>query len=125
MMKLIVQHFSTLEALSPEANVLLSLLPHPNPPSEPHIPSSLAVAKNPLDGSQNLGQVLSARSSNNHWMVYDSELSATGEGVYPSASRSFNHSCLPSAIPVFCYAEGKGPVMEVRALTQIKKGEEV
>lgn len=108
----------------PRVDVLLSLLPHPSPPEVPPLPKSIASIPNPLDPAVNLSQTLSDRSQNNHWAVFGSELTPVAHAIYPFASRAFNHSCLPTAIPVYVYG-ANGPEMQVRALKDMKKGDEV
>lgn len=113
--------------LSSDAKVLLALLPHPRPPPVPPLPKLTGAAPDPTDPKKNLAESLSNRSLNNHWVVYSSELTPTANAIYPVASRTFNHSCLPSAIPVYRYGEtdNKGPKMQIRALTTLHPGDEV
>lgn len=113
--------------LSSDAKVLLTLLPHPRTLPVPPLPRLIGAAPDPTDPKKNLAESLSIRSLNNHWVVYSSELTATAHAIYPVASRAFNHSCLPSAIPVYLYGgpDNKGPKMQIRALTALRPGDEV
>ncbi|KAF8318399.1 hypothetical protein DL93DRAFT_2095182 [Clavulina sp. PMI_390] len=114
------------QKLASEATLLLSLLPHPDPLPTPPLPKSLNYLTNPISPQENLAKALSSRGTNNHWVVYSSELDPVAHAIYPSASRAFNHSCAPNAIPVYIYGDDhQGPKMQVRALERLEKGDEV
>ncbi|KIY48631.1 SET domain-containing protein, partial [Fistulina hepatica ATCC 64428] len=66
---------------------------------------------------------LYARFSNNNFVMH-SNLNTFGHGIFPLASRLFNHSCVPNAIPVFNLTSSR-PVMNVIALRKIYIGEEI
>ena len=126
----IIEHFANANNEHPEmslnSKVLLSLLPHPEPLPVPPLPESISSLSNPLEPGTSLAKSLSLRSLNNHWVVYSSELTAVAHAIYPLASRSFNHSCLPSAVPVYVYrATNDPPAMQIRALTDMNPGDEV
>ncbi|KAF8340702.1 uncharacterized protein EI90DRAFT_3036532 [Cantharellus anzutake] len=108
----------TVEHIS-ERNVLLSLLPHPEPQQSPPLPLFLAK-----EHSHELIQALSSRSVNNDWVIYSSSLHPIGHGVFPRASRYFNHSCSPSAVQVYTFDEA-GPIMHIKALKNLSAGEEI
>lgn len=127
----IVEHFFNADnekdvEMSLDSKMLLSLLPHPEPLPVPPLPRSVLSLYNPLEPTIRLAESLSMRSLNNHWVVYSSELTAVAHAIYPVASRAFNHSCLPSAVPVYVYGTTNDPpVMQIRALTAMNPGEEV
>lgn len=131
----IIEHFPSTKAsdssssnlsspLSPNVEVILSLLPHPSPGEIPPLPKSVSTAPHPIDPTKRLADELWTRTMNNHWVIYSSELTPIAHGIYPTASRAFNHSCLPSAIPVYVYGD-EGAEMQVRGLKVLQAGEEV
>lgn len=131
----IIEHFSSINTtasststslppLSPNMEILLSLLPHPSPGKVPPLPKSVTSTPHPTDSTKSLANELWIRTPNNHWVIYGSELTPVAHGIYPTASRAFNHSCLPSAIPVYVYGN-EGAEMQVRALRDLQAGEEV
>ncbi|KII89120.1 hypothetical protein PLICRDRAFT_139371 [Plicaturopsis crispa FD-325 SS-3] len=68
---------------------------------------------------------LYARFANNNFAVH-SHLSTIAHGIFPLASRSFNHSCLPNAAPRYVFVPETGQVrMEVVALRDIAPDEEI
>lgn len=129
--KLVVEHLGDTPSSSnppkpsESMEALLSLLPHPHRSPEPPIPQVVQAIAAPHGENGSLVEAFSARFMNNHWMIYSSELDAIAHGVYPVASRSFNHSCLPNAVPVFYFRENTGPLMEIMALTDLASEVEV
>jgi hypothetical protein len=65
-----------------------------------------------------------SRFGNNNFTMH-SHLSSFAHSVFPLASRLFNHSCLPNAATRYILCRGQAPVMEVIALRDISKDEEV
>lgn len=99
----------------------ISLLPVPTylrSPYPPHCPMthsrriSLSITKALFD-----------RFSNNNFIVH-SHLNPIGHGIFPLASRLFNHSCVPNAIVSYLFAP-EGIRMTIKSLRSIEEGEEV
>jgi len=65
-----------------------------------------------------------SRFGNNNFVIH-SHLTTFGHGVFPLASRLFNHSCLPNAAAKYILSESNLPKMEVIALREISAGEEI
>lgn len=100
-------------------SVFLSLLPGPHTPQTvlDIIPKSLT----PQDG---LATTIYSRFGNNNFTVH-SHMNTIGHGVFPLASRLFNHSCVPNAAPRYVLTSAQPVIMEVVALENINLGEEV
>lgn len=65
-----------------------------------------------------------ARFGNNNFVVHDARLGPYAHGVFPVASRSFNHSCRPNAVAMF--EESKSGIhMVVKLVTSVVCGDEV
>lgn len=67
---------------------------------------------------------LYARFGNNNFVVH-SHLDSYAHGVFPLASRLFNHSCVPNAVTRYIITPSEAVRMEVIALRDIAEGEEV
>jgi SET domain len=67
---------------------------------------------------------LYSRFGNNNFVIH-SHLVSIAHGIFPLASRLFNHSCVPNAAAKYIFTESEPVHMEVVALRDIKKGEEV
>ncbi|TFK52419.1 hypothetical protein OE88DRAFT_1401683 [Heliocybe sulcata] len=65
-----------------------------------------------------------ARFGNNNFVLH-SHLTPFAHGVFPLASRLFNHSCIPNAVAKFVLNTGEQPRMEVVAISEIQKDEEI
>ena len=65
-----------------------------------------------------------ARFGNNNFIVH-SHLNSCAHGIFPMASRLFNHSCNPNCVAKYRFTSGKPVRMEVVAISTIKTGEEV
>ncbi|KAJ7863102.1 hypothetical protein B0H14DRAFT_2441201 [Mycena olivaceomarginata] len=65
-----------------------------------------------------------ARFGNNNFVIH-SHLTTFGHGVFPLASRLFNHSCLPNAAAKYILSASNVPRMDVVALRDIAQGEEI
>lgn len=113
----------------------------PNGQLEAKEPSSLSAFVSLLPGSQDASVppicpfkdfamtndslvALYSRFGNNNFAVH-SHLRTYAHGIFPSASRSFNHSCLPNAASKYIIQQGQPVKMQVVALRQIEIGEEV
>lgn len=66
---------------------------------------------------------LYSRFGNNNFMVH-SHLTSVGCGVFPLASRLFNHSCSPNAVVAYSFGRC-GIEMHVRSIGDIRPGDEV
>lgn len=69
-------------------------------------------------------EVLFTRSGNNNFAIH-SHLTTIAHGIFPLASRLFNHSCLPNAAARYVLRRGQSVRMEIVALREIKATEEV
>ena len=77
-----------------------------------------------LNHQKDLTRKIYSRFHNNNFAVH-SHMTIIGHGVFPLASRLFNHSCIPNAAPRYILEQAKLPLMEIVALRDIDKGEEV
>ncbi|PFH54075.1 hypothetical protein AMATHDRAFT_136523 [Amanita thiersii Skay4041] len=118
----LVAQFSTNKLVNDENNsppaVFLSLLP--GPLSDIRLPPLCASS---LLTEQRIQQLYS-RFGNNNFVVH-SHFTTVGHGIFPTASRSFNHSCLPNAAAKYHFTSALPPVMEMVALRDIAQGEEI
>ena len=71
-----------------------------------------------------LAEDLYARFGNNNFVLH-SHLDFYGHGVFPLASRYFNHSCVPNAVCKFVITPSEPVRLEAIALRDIDEGEEV
>lgn len=67
---------------------------------------------------------LYSRFGNNNFAIH-SHLNTIGHGIFPLASRLFNHSCVPNAAAKYIFSAGRPVTMEVVALRNISLEEEV
>lgn len=67
---------------------------------------------------------LFVRFANNNFAIH-SHLVTIAHGIFPLASRLFNHSCVPNAVARYVFEQSEPARMEVVALRDIKEGEEV
>ncbi|KAJ3531387.1 hypothetical protein NMY22_g8174 [Coprinellus aureogranulatus] len=122
----LLAHLSTLpEPYSPESSadlsVTLSLLPGPtanDAASPPHCQIK------PSPPSEKFVSDLYSRFGNNNFTIH-SHLNSIAHGVFPQASRLFNHSCVPNAVAKYVLKHGEVVSMEVVSLQNISAGEEV
>ena len=108
---------STDDTTSP-LSVFLSLLPGPAPST--HIPPICIIPPSTRD----ILDTLYIRFGNNNFAV-QSHLDTIGHGIFPQASRFFNHSCMPNAAAKYQFMQATQVTMEVVALRDISAGEEV
>jgi SET domain len=120
----------------------IDLIPHPHARPLPPLPPKLDLSAMKVPSSRLFQQIHESEESvllaawkrfgpNNfvlHSFAALNDGVATGatyaHGVFPLASRLFNHSCYPTAWPAFVVRD-KGICMEVRALVDIPQDEEV
>ena len=67
---------------------------------------------------------LYSRFGNNNFAIH-SHLTSIGHGIFPVASRLFNHSCVPNVATKYTFCEAQNVVMEIIALRDILPDEEV
>ncbi|TFL02377.1 hypothetical protein BDV98DRAFT_565725 [Pterulicium gracile] len=103
----------------PPAKVFLSLLPSPS--FQRQVSDICSATK--LTPRPTLEAAYS-RFANNNFTIH-SHLVTYAHGVFPMASRLFNHSCVPNAMPRYVIRQGEPVRMEVVALCEISKGQEV
>ncbi|KAF5315168.1 hypothetical protein D9619_007076 [Psilocybe cf. subviscida] len=100
------------------ANILLSLLPSPGAPTFPgHCP----VKPSP---PHQMAETMYERFGNNNFAIH-THLTTVGHGVFPLASRLFNHSCSPNAAAKYIFPRGNSVEMQVVSLRTILPGEEI
>lgn len=63
------------------------------------------------------------RFGRNNFVIH-SYLHSIGHGVFPAASRFFNHSCCPNAVASYTF-DSSGVKLEIKAIREIPEGEEV
>ncbi|KAF8424445.1 hypothetical protein L210DRAFT_3568075 [Boletus edulis BED1] len=100
--------------------MFVSLLPGPvegidAPPTCP-----LSTSHRPVQTASELF----VRCGNNNFSIH-SHLTTIAHGVFPLASRLFNHSCVPNAVAKYRIAHAKEAVIEIVALRDIVPGEEI
>jgi len=103
-------------------SVLLSLLPGPQ-----HLVDSVTyphVCPIKPPPSTDLLRNIYMRFGNNNFAIH-SHLTTIGHGVFPIASRLFNHSCTPNAAAKYTLSPTQSVIMDVVALREIPPGEEV
>lgn len=94
-----------------------SLLSGPAQVTAPPICLKHAYSQRFLDG-------LYSRFENNNFTIH-SHFKTYAHGIFPLASRLFNHSCMPNAAAKFVIRANERVKMEIIALRTIAKGDEV
>ncbi|KAF8895511.1 hypothetical protein BD779DRAFT_1737353 [Infundibulicybe gibba] len=64
------------------------------------------------------------RFGNNNFSIH-SHLTTIGHGIFPLASRLFNHNCSPNAVAKYVLQPGQPAQMQIVALRDIQVGEEI
>ncbi|TFY65665.1 hypothetical protein EVG20_g5424 [Dentipellis fragilis] len=103
---------------SPQMEIFMSLLPSTSPPSK-----TLPVCPPSAISEAQLRNLLSRFGNNN--FVLSSHMNPYAHGIFPLASRFFNHSCVPNAAAKYIMKTGEPVTMAVVALRDIPAGEEV
>ena len=67
---------------------------------------------------------LYSRFGNNNFAIH-SHLTSIGHGIFPVASRLFNHSCVPNVAAKYIFREAQNVTMEIIALRDILPDDEV
>ncbi|KAJ7505311.1 hypothetical protein B0H11DRAFT_415136 [Mycena galericulata] len=99
---------------------VIDLLPGP---VESRVPPLVYASSSPRLAPPQV-RALHARFGNNNFVVH-SHLTTVAHGVFPRASRLFNHACLPNAAAKYIFTPAEAPRMEVVALRDIAPGEEI
>ncbi|KAF8582811.1 hypothetical protein K439DRAFT_119131 [Ramaria rubella] len=110
------------EDLSDPITTFLSLLPSGD---EKSVISKLPLANTIPD---ELIRFLSCRFANNNFTIHTFRMDVFAHGVFPLASRSFNHSCVPSAVPVYNImmpSHSTSITMEIKSICAMRPGEEI
>jgi hypothetical protein len=71
-----------------------------------------------------LADQLYSRFGNNNFAIH-SHLTSIGHGIFPVASRLFNHSCVPNVAVKYIFREAQNVIMDIIALRDILPDEEV
>ena len=98
---------------------LFDLLQGPTSPHDYHLP--------PLCGSNaplNVAQEVFSRFGNNNFLVH-SHLTSYAHGIFPLASRLFNHSCVPNCAAKYIISSSDIVYMEIVTLRDISTEEQV
>ena len=101
-------------------SIFMSLLPGPTKSSVPPLCPMGRRCEVPSD----IVDGLFARFGNNNFAVH-SHLRTYAHGIFPLASRLFNHSCVPNSVAKYILSPSQPIRMEVVALRKIDVGEEV
>ncbi|PBK93765.1 SET domain-containing protein [Armillaria gallica] len=106
------------EETSSALAMFMSLLPGPVDVTTPPIcPSGSSPSPETL-------QFIFSRFGNNNFAMH-SHFNTFGHGIFPLASRLFNHSCIPNAAAKYIISPSHPPKMDVIALGKINPGEEI
>ncbi|PVG02620.1 hypothetical protein CPB86DRAFT_530653 [Serendipita vermifera] len=100
-----------------------SLIAHPHPRSLPAVPAQLRGEHGEFF------RAAWARFDCNNFVLHnisslEPEAGSYAQGIFPFASRCFNHSCVPSAWCAFMLQD-RHAWLEVRALVDIQQGQEI
>ena len=89
-----------------------------------HVPPVCVPSNIRNDNTLKLAKDLYERFGSNNFTL-QSHLESYAYGIFPLASRLFNHSCVPTAVYKFVIKQGQPTRMEIIALRDIAVGEEV
>lgn len=92
-------------------------------PTHANIPGLCRTSKS-ADVPQHIARECFSRFGNNNFVLH-SHLNTFAHGVYPLASRLFNHSCIPNCVVKYRITRGEPVKMEIVSLHEIAAGEEV
>ena len=110
------------DKISDAASTFLDLLKVPR--SDGFVPHLCLSRAAQTSETVSLAEDLYSRFGNNNFVLH-SHLNAYAHGVFPLASRLFNHSCVPNAACKYMLTRSEPVRMEVVALRDINEGEEV
>ncbi|KAH0832322.1 hypothetical protein J3R83DRAFT_13335 [Lanmaoa asiatica] len=108
------------EGGDPDLSIFMSLLPGPVAGKDAPPTCPLLTSRRPVQTASELF----SRCGNNNFSIH-SHLATIAHGVFPLASRLFNHSCVPNAVAKYKIARAMEVVMEVVAIRDIVPGEEI
>ncbi|RDX42519.1 SET domain-containing protein [Lentinus brumalis] len=94
------------------------------PRSDGFVPPLCLSKSAQTEATQKLAEELYARFGNNNFVLH-SHLNSYGHGIFPLASRLFNHSCVPNGACKYIIRPTEPVTMEVIALYEIAEGEEI
>jgi hypothetical protein len=103
-------------------STFMSLLP--GPPGSDAAPPICRMKSSAATLSKYDLNTLYSRFGNNNFAIH-SHLYSYAHGIFPIASRVFNHSCLPNAAARYIINRGQTLRMDIVALRDIEIGEEV
>ncbi|KAL4258231.1 MUB1/samB family protein [Pleurotus pulmonarius] len=109
----LLSYFASASSADGQLAIFKSLLPGPT-----HHPPPPTCA--PVEGAD----ILYDRFGNNNFTIH-SHLNSFAHGIFPLASRLFNHSCAPNAAARYKLVQGQVVTMEVVALRDIPEEEEI
>ncbi|KAF9228438.1 SET domain-containing protein [Gyrodon lividus] len=105
---------------NPDLSIFVSLLPGPAAGNNAPPTCPLSTNRRPTQAADDLF----SRCGNNNFSIH-SHLTTIAHGIFPLASRLFNHSCGPNAVAKYIIAPGQEVRMEIVALRDIAPGEEI
>ena len=108
------------EGDDPDLSIFMSLLPGPVAGKDAPPTCPLSTSHRPVQTANELF----SRFGNNNFSIH-SHLTTLAHGIFPLASRLFNHSCVPNAVAKYKIALAKEVVMEIVTIDDIAPGEEV
>ena len=101
-------------------SVFMNLMKHPMSNTPLQTSRDRVMYGNPLS----MAEEVRSRFANNNFMIH-SHLTPYAMGIFPLASRLFNHSCVPNAVVKFIITPGERVRMDVVALRAINIDDEV
>ncbi|KAF9230193.1 hypothetical protein BU15DRAFT_91168 [Melanogaster broomeanus] len=104
----------------PDLSIFMSLLTGLTTGSNAPPTCPLASSRRPTQAVDDLF----SRCGNNNFSIH-SHLTTIAHGVFPLASRLFNHSCVPNAVAKYIIVPGQEVRMEIVALCDIAPREEI
>lgn len=108
------------EGSDPSLSIFMSLLPGPVAGKDAPPTCPLLTSQRPVHTASELF----LRCGNNNFSIH-SHLTTIAHGVFPLASRLFNHSCVPNAIAKYRIVPATEVVIEIVAIQDIAMSEEV
>lgn len=108
------------EGSDPGLSIFMSLLPGPVAGKDAPPTCPLLTSQRPVHTASELF----LRCGNNNFSIH-SHLTTIAHGVFPLASRLFNHSCVPNAIAKYRIVPATEVVIEIVAIQDIAMSEEV
>ena len=113
--------YTSVSETNEQLRIFMDLLT--GPATHPTLPVSLGQRETDTSLAAAVREIY-GRFGNNNFVIH-SHLDAYAHGVFPLASRVFNHSCTPNAVTRYIITPSEAVRMEVIALRDIAEGEEV